>query len=329
MKNQVLVTGATGFTGSHLCRRLVNEGFSVRAIIRDEEAGQALRKRGIEPVVGDLRNRDSLSRAVQGIEIVYHLAASFRAGRARSIDLRATNVLGTRDLVEAAGRAGVQRFVHCSSVGVHGDVQSPPADETTSMNPGDAYQLSKLDGEIAAKDAAAKAGMPLVIFRPAGIYGPGDLRFLKLVKAIGKPVFPMIGNGKSLYQMVYVEDLLDGVLKCGKRPEAVGNTYILTSAHAVTMNEVFRTVAKALGRQPMKIHVPVAPVYLLSMAVEFICAPFKLEPPLFRRRLDPFRKNRSFSIEKARKELGYSPKTTLAEGFRHTVRWYRQQGMIR
>ena len=328
MSKKVLVTGASGFTGGHLCRRLVREGFSVRALLRDSSLEQATRDQGVEPIVGDVRDSGSLERALHNVDIVYHLAAAFRAGGASARELHATNVIGTRNLVEKAILANVDRFVHCSSVGVHGNIEDPPADEAAPMSPDDAYQTSKVEGEIVARETAAKAGLPLVIFRPAGIYGPGDTRFLKLVKALQRPVFPMIGNGRVLYQMIYISDLIDGILACGTRNEAVGNTYILTGHDAVTLNELVGIVADALSERPFTIHVPIAPVYLLSAIVEYACAPLGIEPPLFRRRLDFFRKTRSFDIGKARRELAFAPCTTLEAGFRKTVEWYRQEGLI-
>ena len=320
----VLVTGSTGFTGGHLCARLVQQGRRVRALVRDPARAASSHPPEVELAGGDLRDPASLARAVEGVGTVYHIAALFRPENVSRREMFEVNVEGTRSLLEASARAGVRRLVHCSTVGVHGDVQDPPASEDAPFAPGDHYQQSKLEGERVAQEFLRDGRLPVVIFRPAGIYGPGDLRFLKLVRAIARRRFIMIGSGEVKYQMVYIDDLVDGILRCGTLPVAVGRVYVLTGEPAVALRELAATIAQAVGVPPPRWRVPFWPVYLAGAACEAICKPFGVNPPLYRRRVDFFRKTRWFDISKAKRELGFAPSTDLATGIRKTVAWYRE-----
>src|SRR5215510_6323824 len=212
-EERILVTGATGFTGGHLCERLIREGHQVRALVRDENRCSEQRRWGVEIVTGDLRDPESLKRATNGINVVYHIAALFRPENVSRKEMWENNVQGTKNMLDAAIKAGVHRFVHCSTIGVHGDIKQPPANEETPYAPGDHYQESKVKGERVALQYMDEGRLPIVVFRPGGIYGPRDLRFLKLIKAIKTGWFVMLGPGKVLYQMIYVDDLIDGILR--------------------------------------------------------------------------------------------------------------------
>jgi nucleoside-diphosphate-sugar epimerase len=239
-----------------------------------------------------------------------------------------TNVEGTRNMLDAALRAGVGRFVHCSTVGVHGDIKNPPANEEAPYGPGDNYQESKAEGERVVLSYMAEGRLPIVVFRPGGIYGPRDLRFLKLFKAIKTKRFIMLGSGEVLYQLIYIDDLIDGILLCGTKHNAVGNIYILTGKEPATLNQLVRVIAEVVGVTPNRLRFPVTPVYVAGLACELICKPFGINPPLYRRRVDFFRKTRSFDISKARRDLGFEPKTDLRTGITLTATWYRAEGLI-
>jgi len=238
------------------------------------------------------------------------------------------NVEGTRRLLEAAWQAGVQRFVHCSTVGVQGEIKNPPADETAPYNPGDVYQESKCEGEKAALKFFADSGLPGVVIRPVGIYGPGDTRFLKLFKFIYNGKFRMLGSGNVLYHLTYIDDLVKGVILCGEKPEAVGQIYTLGGNEYVTLNELVTLVAEALEVPVPSKHFPVWPVWFAGLLCEMACRPLRIEPPIYRRRVDFFIKDRAFDISKARRELGYEPEVDLRAGLKRTAEWYRAQGLL-
>lgn len=324
----VLVTGATGFTGGHVCRRLVDEGRQVRGLVRDPSRAEDLARLGVELAEGDLRDASSLREAVRGVDVVYHIAAMFREENVDTALFREVNAEGTRRMLEAADAAGVERFVHCSTVGVHGEIKDPPANEESPFDPHDHYQRSKLEGERIAREHGSRSQMELAVFRPGGIYGPGDTRFLKLFRAIARKRFLMIGSGEVTYHLVYIDDLVDGILRCGRRPEAPGQVFILTGDRPVTLNEFVAAIADAVGGSVPDLHVPAAPVYAAAAACEFVCRGLGIEPPLYRRRMDFFLKDRAFDISKARRELGYEPSVDVREGVRRTAEWYRSQGLL-
>ena len=326
---RILVTGATGFTGGCLCKRLSMQGYSVRALVRDSSRTAGLRRCGVELAVGDLRHWESLEKLTKGIDVVYHIAALFRKGNVSRREMWEANVEGTRNLLQAAQKAGVQRFVYCSTVGVHGDIKNPPANEETPYAPGDHYEESKTEAERIVLSFMAEDRLPVVVFRPgAGIYGPGDLRFLKLFKAIKTRKFVMLGSGEILYQLIYIDDLIDGILLCGEKEQALGNVYILSGEDPITLNQLVRTIAHTLGVSPPKFRLPLAPVYWAGFLFELLCRPFGINPPLYRRRIDFFRKTRSFNISKAKEQLGFAPLVDVKTGIARTADWYRESGYL-
>jgi nucleoside-diphosphate-sugar epimerase len=325
---KILVTGGTGFTGGHLCERLAGAGYAVRALVRNPNRCSSLSQWGVELVTGDLRDQESLEQAARGVAVVYHIGALFRPENVSRKEMWEINVEGTRNLLEAASNAGVQRFVHCSTVGVHGGIRNPPANEDTPYGPGDYYQESKTEGERVVLKYANEGRLPIVIFRPGGIYGPRDLRFLKLIKAIKTRRFVMLGSGEVGYQMIYIDDLIDGILLCGTAKNAVGNTYILTGEEPVTLNRLVQVIAEVLGVRPTSLRFPVTPVYLAGFLCELLCKPLGINPPLYRRRVDFFRKTRSFDISKAKTDLGFRPKMELKSGIRRTADWYKENAYL-
>jgi dihydroflavonol-4-reductase len=320
---RVLVTGATGFTGGHLARSLRSRGAGVRALVRDGSRAQDLGVAGIELVTGDLRDRAALTRAVAGVDIVYHIAAIYRSAGVSPDTYRAVNAVAVRALIESAAAAGVRRVVHCSTVGVHGDVEHPPANEDAPLRPGDVYQRTKLEGEQLAREAAARLGIEVTIARPTGIYGPGDRRLLKLFRAAVRR-FPILGSGEIYYHLTYIDDLIEGFRLCGEDPAAANRTYILAGGEVTTLNELVATIAEIAGVAPPRWHLPVWPFWVAGAVCETVCVPLGIEPPIYRRRVDFYTKSRAFDIARARRELGYAPRVGLREGIRRTIDWYRE-----
>ena len=325
---RVLVTGATGFTGGHLARALAGRGYYVRALVRGIEPAARLRDAGIDLVQGDLRSDASLRQACRDVDVVYHIAAMYREAGLKDEVYRAVNAGAVRALVLAAAAERVTRVVHCSTVGVHGDVKHPPADEEAPLAPGDVYQHTKLEGERLAREAAAATGMEVVIARPTGIYGPGDRRLLKLFRGVARRRFIVLGAGRIYYHLTYIDDLIEGFRLCGEVPAAAGRTYILAGGEVTTLDQLIALIAQAAGVAPPRLHLPVWPFWIAGAACEALCAPFGIEPPLYRRRVDFFTKSRAFDISRARRELGYAPRTGLREGIRKTLDWYQAAGWL-
>lgn len=327
---RVLVSGVTGFTGGHLARSLAQRGIDVRGLVRPASLARAnaLADAGIEVVPGDLTHEASLAPACNGIDLVYHIAATYRTAGQPDANYRAVNTHGTRALLNAARQAGVTRFVHCSTVGVHGHIEHPPANEDAPLAPGDIYQKTKLEGEELARSAGRDGSMEVVVARPAGIYGPGDTRFLKMFRGIAKRRFPMLGRGKVCYHLTYIDDLVEGFRLCGESPIAAGRTYVLAGPRYTSLNEFVKVVAHELDVAPPRWRFPVWPVWVAGALCEGACVPLGIEPPLYRRRVDFFIKNRAFDATRAKRELGFAPTVDLVEGVRRTAEWYREQGWL-
>ena len=326
---RALVTGAGGFIGGKLCARLIRDGHYVRGLIRQPSQADQLRKQGIDPVIGDLLAPDTLHAATQGIDTLFHFAAVFRKEVPRT-EILATNVGGIENLLEAAKLSGVERFIHCSSTSVYGLFPHNPTTERSPFVPirGDLYQESKLAAEERVNACGSEGSLGVTIFRTTGVYGPGDMRFLKLFKAIALQRFAMIGPGTVPFSMIHIDDLLDGILKCATCPVAVNNQYLLTGNNPISLNDTARIIAEAAGVPAPRFHVPVMPVYFVGWLMELGLKPLGISPPLYRRRVNFFRITRGFDNSKAKRELGFRPKYDLAAGARLTLDWYKRSHLI-
>ncbi|MBN1557586.1 MAG: NAD(P)-dependent oxidoreductase [Lentisphaerae bacterium] len=326
---RVLVTGGTGFTGSHLTRRLLSRGHEVdvldnaRGIIYD-----ALEAEGAKITVGTVQDDALLEQMIPGHDVVYHLAAAFRRVNLPKRVYWDTNVTAMRRLLEIAQAAGVRKIVYCSTQGVHGNVDNPPGDEDTPIEPEDYYQYTKYQGEKVAQEFMAQ-GMDITILRPTAIYGPGDPgRFLMLFRQVRKGMFPFFGPGTAWYHPLYIDNFMDAFELAAEKPEGKGRTYLIADDQYYTIKEIVQKIA-AVMHVDLKIrHFPFAPLYWGSALVELLYKPLPMDPPLFRRRADWFRQNRAFKIDRARRELGYEPAVGLDEGLRRTYEWYRENGYL-
>lgn len=325
---RVLVTGGTGFTGSHLVRNLLQDAHSVRVVARDPVRAREHLPPEVEIVAGDITDPEVVARAVRGRDVVYHLAAAFRAAGIPDSRYREVNLDATRLLLEAARAEGVRRFVHCSTIGVHGHIEHGPADETWPHAPGDVYQETKSEAEKFALAFQRRYDFPLAVVRPTAIYGPGDLRMLKLFRPIAHRRFVMLGKGTVCLHMVHVSDLVAGMRLAASVDDAVGEVFIIGGEEYVTLNDLAARIAALCGLPAPKLHLPVWPVYAAGALCEMICVPLRVEPPLYRRRVSFFTKSRAFRIDKAKRVLGYRPRVDLESGLAETTAWYRENGYL-
>jgi 2-alkyl-3-oxoalkanoate reductase len=326
---RILVTGGTGFTGKALVRRLLDDGHTVVALDNKEgHKTHELREWGAEVVIGSVTDPEVVDRCVRGADIVHHLAAAFREMHLPDHEYRHINVEGTRIVLDAALRHGVKKFIYCSTCGVHGNVENPPASEDSPIAPADYYQQSKYDAEPITLEYHAR-GVPSTIIRPAAIFGPGDPgRYYMIFKRVAKGTFPMFGSGKTLYHSLYIDNLIDAFVLAQDPTKGLGQAYLIADAEYVEIEDMVRRIARAMGKDVRIPHYPVWPVVIAGHVVEKACKPFGIAPPIFPRRVDWFRQDRAFSIEKARSDLDYNPKVSFDEGLRRTYEWYQAEGML-
>jgi len=326
---KILVTGGTGFTGSTLTRRLLEQGHQVAVL--DNQPGyffDELKSLGAEITIGSVSDRDAVREVMRGCEIVHHVAAAFRLVNLPKQVYWDVNVEGTRYLMDAALDYGVRKFINCSTCGVHGDVKNGPADEQFPIAPEDYYQYTKYEAEKIVP-AFVDRGLKVVTLRPTAIYGPGDPeRFLMLFRRVNKGKFLMFGSGEAHYHPLYIDNLVDAFELAASYGKGAGETYLIGDEHHYSLNELVKAIAEALGVHLRLTHLPFWPLWTAAAACEMVYKPLPKEPPLFRRRVDWFRQNRAFSIDKAKQELGYLPNVDLKTGLAATAKWYREHGYL-
>lgn len=327
MQGTFLVTGAGGFVGSHMVRHLHANGIRVRAMVRDLSNTQDLETIS-EVVVGDITKPETLKPAMEGVAGVYHIAGLFRQEGVPDKAFHDVNAEGVRNVFEAAIEAGVRRVIHCSTNGVHSDIKQPPADETAPFNPGDLYQETKLAGEKIAMSYYESGKMAGVVIRPTMIYGPGDTRTLKLFRMIAKKQFFYVGPGTALTHWVDVRDLAEAFLLAMKHEEINAEAFLIGGDKYYTLKENVKEISRQLNVREPSLHLPVAPVMAIAYVTEVVCKPLRVEPPIFRRRVSFFLKNRAYDISKARTQLGFVPKQDFSGEVSDIVEDYRRSGLL-
>lgn len=328
---KVLVTGAAGFLGGHLVDLLVERGDEVRAMVRPVEDASRLRTLpGVEVVPGDLTEAASLKRAVQGVQCAYNVAA--RTGPwGLEREYTAVNVWGVADLVTAAMEAGVQRVVHTSSITVYGHrLHGVVTEEHPTHAEDNPYSRSKIAGEKLIAELVRERGAPVVIVRPAWIYGPRDQasfgRFVALVDA-GKGF--IVGSGRNSVPIVYVRDVAQGMILAGNAGEqVVGRAYTLADDRRVTQGEYLNMLAEFLGVAHPSRQYPYVALYSAGRAAELLWRAMgrrhAAPPPVTTYGVTLLGGNQEFSIERARRELGYEPQYDYIRGLAEGVRWYQE-----
>lgn len=327
---RVLITGGTGFIGSRLALRCADRDDEVIVLAQENTEAEAsnrakLEAAGVELRLGSVTDPEAVRHALEGVDVVFHLAATQHEMNVPDEKFHAVNVEGTRNVLAAAAEAGVQRVVHGSTIGVYGKPHGV-LNEDSPVEPDNIYGVTKLEGE---RLALGRSGAPAVVaVRIPEVYGPGDRRLLKLFKAIDKGAFFMIGPGRNLHHVIYVDDLVDGLLAAASSPATPGELFLLAGPGAVSTDRMVLAVADAVGKPGPRFRAPLWPFVMLATAMELTLRPLGIQPPLHRRRLDFFRKSFELSSAKAERGFGFSPSVTFEEGARRTAEWYREEGLL-
>jgi nucleoside-diphosphate-sugar epimerase len=328
---RLLVTGASGFIGSRLALHLHRLGVNARFTGRDANEAECARLRelaaaGVSVELGDLREPAFVARMMAGRDAVIHLAAAQHEGHMSDEHFRSVNVSATRLMLETATSAGVRRFVYGSTMGIHGSSEHGPISEESAPQPLNIYTRTKLAAEGVVREFSPS--LDTVIARIGETYGPGDLRLLKLFKAIDRGRFVMIGRGENERQPIYVEDLTRGLLAAVARTTAAGQAILLTGNEVMTTRQMAAQIATALDRPTPRFQVPMWPVLALASVSHAVLRPLQIRSPLQPRSLDFFRKSFVFSTSRARDVLGVEPATRFIDGARAALAWYREQGYM-
>jgi dihydroflavonol-4-reductase len=322
-----LITGGAGFIGSHLARALRQAGRPVRILIRPTSDLWRLEGLDVGFVVGDVLLPNTLPEALDGVEVIYHLAGLPDNGPNANAVYRDLHVHGTLHVLVAAQAAGVSRFVHVSSAGVVGAIEHPPADETWPRAPSNVYELTKSEGEQLALSFAERTGLPVTVIRPGFVYGPGDARTLPLFRAVRDGRFFLIGAGESCVQPTFVGDAVRGML-LGERAERKARVYQIVGPEPVSVRRLAATIADALGVSPPQRRVPRFLARLAAGGADLMTTVSPFRSALSRRAVRFLTETRTFSTARAQAELGYRAQVSLAEGVCRTVAWYRGQGWL-
>jgi len=323
----VLVTGGGGFLGGHLVDLLIQSGEDVRVLALPAEDVSRLTAATVDVCRGDLRDRSSLEAAVDGADRVLHCAA--RTGPWGDEDeYRQVNVLGVQALLEVALAAGVERFVHVSSIAVHGTDVRGTADETTPLHGGsDPYSKTKAEGERLLERMIKRSDAPVTIVRPGLVYGPRDTNgFARFARLVEQGRMPIIGSGHNHVPLIHVSDVARGILLAADAERAVGNAYLLVSEEPVTQIDYFTTIAGELGVPAPRLHVPYHAALALGASAEVAGHLFGMRnpPPVMRFGVRQLGGENRFLGDRARADLGFSPQVRLTDGVRQSIAWYRE-----
>ena len=318
----VFITGGGGFIGSHLVESQLALGHQVRTIdLHLRRLAHIQDHPNLRAVICDITDTALVAQQLEGVEVIYHLASA-HLDVSLSVDhYREVNVAATQRLLEAAQAAGVQRVVHCSSNGVLGELNTIPADETSPCQPTNIYEQTKLAGEQLALEFGQKTGLPIVVVRPAWVYGPRCPRTAKLIRSIRKGQFVMVGSGQTLRHPIYISDIIQGLELAAQADQAIGQIYFMAGEKPITIAELVQTIATICEVKGPVVYLPVWLGKLAGYSLQWLFAIFGRQPPFSRRSVDFFIKQNAYTITKAKNSLGFQPQVDLRTGIRQTIHW--------
>jgi nucleoside-diphosphate-sugar epimerase len=337
MVKYTLVTGGTGFIGTHLVKALLKDNRAVRVLALENtpekierETEATLREMGAQIIHGDLYDRESLIPAVENVDVVYHLGSVSRPKRIPLGEYYDVNILGTRNLLQSIAQNNLKRFIHVSTVSVLGlSPDGKPIAEDDYQYSSLEYGTTKRESEQIAIIFGYRHKVPVVVIRPSLVYGPGSLVRKIMFSCVKYGIFPLFSQGKAEMEFLYVENLIQALLLAEKKEEAIGETFNITDGCSYKISLVIETMAKALNVNCKGRPMPIALGVLAGIVIETLGKIIGFHPPFSRSAVDWMSKNRNvYSCEKAKLILGYNPSIDLPEGIRRTVSWYKERGLL-
>jgi nucleoside-diphosphate-sugar epimerase len=316
---KVLITGATGFIGSFLAGALAAAGHDVACIVRDRSRLKWLEHPGIRTIQADLDKRDSYASELADLDYIFHLAGVTKA--ASDHEFFHANSECTRRFAETAADScrRLKRFLHVSSLAAAGpSLDSLPLTEDMQPHPVSAYGKSKLEGENAV--LSLRDSMPVTVIRPPAVYGPRDTDFFLVFRAVQNRVFPYWGEGR--YSLIYVHDLVSGIITAAEKEKSSGNIYYLADKKIYTNDDILAAMTRVLGRKALRIRLPRAILPAISMLVKKISKKGIINPDKMQEIRFP---DWTCDPAKAERDFGFHTSTALEEGFTKTAEWYRKE----
>ncbi|MCH8042345.1 MAG: NAD(P)-dependent oxidoreductase [Planctomycetes bacterium] len=328
---KMLITGGTGFIGCRLALSAIGEGHAVRVFTQannpaEEANAKLLQDQGVEVVLGSVTDIDAVRRAVDGVVVVFHLAAAQHEANVGDQRFWDVNVTGTKNLLEAAADAGVPRFVHGSTIGVYGGTKGVTVHDDSPTTPTNIYGTTKLEAENVVRGYRDR--LSCVIVRISETYGPGDGRLLKLFRGVKRGKFFLVGDGSNLHHPIYIDDLIEGLMRSARIDNAVGQTFVLAGPSPTATRDMVAATAAALEMRAPTRRFPMALFWWTAIGMEQTLGRIGIQPPLHRRRLNFFILSFAFSGEDARLAIGFEPQVDFDEGAKRTAHWYAEEGLL-
>jgi len=324
---KALITGASGFIGSHLTQRLVDMGYEVYCLRRGGSDTRWLRGLNVNFVYGDCCDSGSLEGCIKDYDYVFHLAGLIKANNEK--DFYMVNERGTENLIETIGRGSrnIKRFVYLSSLSAHGPAsgaEAPPS-EDDRPHPVSHYGRSKLKGEEVVIRHSSE--LPVSILRPSVVYGPRDRQFRLFFRLINKGIAPYWGRGHT--SLVYIDDMIDAIVLSATRDEAIGRVYFISDGMVYSNDRILEEIERAVGKRARRLRLPRVLLRLVGILGDGIGKITGRTTMINRDKIKEIMYNDWVcNIKRAREELGYSPKVDIREGMRWTAEWYRIHGWI-
>jgi nucleoside-diphosphate-sugar epimerase len=327
---RLLVTGATGFVGTRLALRAAREGHQVTALGRNANADlqATFAHHGVDLRLGDINDAEFVSDAVSRSSHVCHLAAAWREVGLPIEHYRRVNVGGTRNVALAAARHGVSKFVFCSTVGLHPRQSPEVITEESRLDITNPYEASKAETEELLRATARETGLSITVLRPADVYGPGDLRLLKLFRGVARQRFPLVGAGTGRRHMLFIDDLAGALLAACERDSGSCESFIIAGPEVITLRALLELLTKLLAVRRFGFRVPFGPMMAAAAVIEDVCGVIGVTPPIHRRSLDFFLTDVEYDTGKARRTLQWTPLVSLDSGLQQTIDWYRQERLL-
>lgn len=322
-----LITGGTGLVGRHLVTALRERGDAVRALVLPAEDSAWLEDHGVDVYRGDICDPATLTGPMRGVDTVFHLAA-LQGQWVPMEEYYKVNVTGTENVCRASLTAGVGRVVHVSSWTIYGMARGWKLGEEAAPAPhNDPYWITKAQADLLVQRLILKDGLPAAIIRPGTIFGAGDrLNFARVADKVRHGRAIIIGTGSNALPLVYVTDVVQGLLLCADHGDAEGKAFNITNDQPLTQRQLLSSVAAELGVAPPRVHVPYSAAYGIGLAAERAVKLTGAQHPFVTRHgVSLYGTDNRHSIDRARGELGYEPKVSIREGVRLACAWYKAE----